>query len=97
MARLVVSAEIVPGQSLSTTKWCCYWCLAQQSISGQAQFGLENLLLEDIGARQRILLWLQILLQGCIHLDLHVHMQKYGMIAIQTLTTMLTFNEFQMP
>ena len=45
-------------------------------MSGQAKFSLENLLLEDIGARQRVLVRLQIFLQGCIHLDLDVHMQS---------------------
>ena len=42
-------------------------------MSGQAKFGLENLFLEDIGACQRVFVRLQKFLQGCIHLDLDVH------------------------
>ena len=45
-------------------------------MSGQAKFGLKDLLLEDIGARQRILVRLQVFLQGYIHLDLEMHMQS---------------------
>ena len=61
---------------LTSQSGCGLWCLAQWSMSGQAKFGLKDLLLEDIGARQRILVRLQVFLQGYIHLDLEMHMQS---------------------
>ena len=39
----------------------------------QAQLCLEDLLFESIGASQRILIWLQQALKGCIHLHLHAN------------------------
>ena len=70
------TSEATPGHSVDVTVWYGYWCLAQRSMSGQAKFGLKDLLLEDIGARQRVLVRLQVFLQGCVHLDLEMHMQS---------------------
>ena len=70
------TSEATPGHSVDITVWCGDWCLAQRSMSGQAKLGLKDLLLEDIGARQRVLVWLQVFLQGCVHLDLEMHMQS---------------------